>query len=78
LGIKGEYAAHFLAINGRKVIPNSSLSHPEVKLKTQREKEQSTAKSMDLIDQVEAWMGEISPGTRLKIDAKSDVDLMSF
>jgi len=78
LGIKGEYAAHFLAINGRKVIPNTSLSHPEVKLKTQREKEQSTAKSMDLIDQVEAWMGEISPGTRLKIDAKSDVDLMSF
>jgi len=78
LGIKGEYAAHFLAINGRKVIPNSSLSHPEVKLKTQREKEQSSAKSMDLIDQVEAWMGEISPGTRLKIDAKSDVDLMNF
>jgi predicted ATPase len=78
LGIKGEYAAHFLAINGRKVIPNSSLSHPEVKLKTQRQKEQSTAQSMDLIDQVEAWMGEISPGTRLKIDIKSDVDLMSF
>ena len=59
LGIKGEYAAHFLAINGRKVIPNSSLSHPEVKLKTQREKEQSTAKSMDLIDQVEAWMEKL-------------------
>ena len=76
LGIKGEYAAHFLAINGQKAIPNSSLSHPEVKLKTQRDL--SSAKSMDLIDQVEAWMGEISPGTRLKIDAKSDVDLMSF
>ncbi len=78
LGIKGEYAAHFLAINGRKVIPNSSLSHPEVKLKTLRNEEQSTAKSMDLIDQVEAWRGEISPGTRLKIDTKSDVDLMTF
>jgi predicted ATPase len=76
LGIKGEYAAHFLAINGRKVIPNSSLSHSKVKLKTQRDL--SSAKSMDLIDQVEAWMGEVSPGTRLKIDAKSDVDLMSF
>ncbi len=76
LGIKGEYAAHFLAINGQKAIPNSGLSHPEVKLKTQRDL--SSAKSMDLIDQVEAWMGEISPGTRLKIDAKSDVDLMSF
>jgi predicted ATPase len=77
LGIKGEYAAHFLAINGQTAIPNSSLSHPEVKLKT-RQKDQSTAQSMDLIDQVEAWMGEVSPGTRLKIDAKSDVDLMSF
>lgn len=76
LGIKGEYAAHFLAINGQTAIPNNSLSHPEVKLKTQRDL--SSAKSMDLIDQVEAWMGEISPGTRLKIDAKSDVDLMSF
>ncbi|MBC6481012.1 MAG: DUF3696 domain-containing protein [Hormoscilla sp. GM7CHS1pb] len=65
LGAKGEYAAHFLAINGRKAIPNSRLSHPE-------------AKSHDLIDQVEEWMGEVSPGTRLKIEQKSDVDLMSF
>ncbi|MEG4632054.1 DUF3696 domain-containing protein [Microcoleus sp. AR_TQ3_B6] len=77
LGIKGEYAAHFLAINGREVIPNSNLSHPEVKFKSQN-LEQTPNKSMDLIDQVEAWMGEISPGTRLKIEAKSDVDLMIF
>jgi predicted ATPase len=77
LGIKGEYAAHFLAINGRSAIPNSNLSHPDVKLKRQN-LAQTANKSMDLIDQVEAWMGEISPGTRLKIDAKSDVDLMSF
>jgi predicted ATPase len=77
LGIKGEYAAHFLAINARAAIPNSNLSHPDVKLKRQN-LAQNANKSMDLIDQVEAWMGEISPGTRLKIDAKSDVDLMSF
>ncbi|MCC3434073.1 MAG: DUF3696 domain-containing protein [Oscillatoriales cyanobacterium] len=77
LGIKGEYAAHFLAINARATIPNSNLSHPDVKLKRQN-LAQNANKSMDLIDQVEAWMGEISPGTRLKIDAKSDVDLMSF
>ncbi len=76
LGIKGEYAAHFLAINGRAAIPNSNLSHPEVKLKRQN-LEQIPNKSMDLIDQVEAWMGEISPGTRVKIDTKFDVDLMS-
>lgn len=65
LGSKGEYTAHFLAINGNKVIPNSRLSHPE-------------AKSQELIHQVEAWMGEVSPGTRIKIDPKPDVDLMSF
>lgn len=72
IGTKGEYTAHFLFINGRKVIPNNTLSHPEVKLNS------SMAQSLDLIDQVEAWMGEISPGTRIKIDPKLDVDLMSF
>jgi predicted ATPase len=65
LGTRGEYTAHFLSINERQDIPNRSLSHPE-------------AKSLDLIDQVEAWMGEVSPGTRLKIAPKPDVDLMSF
>lgn len=76
LGTRGEYTAHFLFINGREEIPNSSLSHPEVKSKGQSG--QLEAKSLDLIDQVEAWMGEVSPGTRLKIDPKPDVDLMSF
>ena len=65
LGTRGEYTAHFLSINERQAISNSNLHHPE-------------AKSSDLIDQVEAWMGEVSPGTRLKIDPKPDVDLMSF
>jgi predicted ATPase len=76
LGIKGEYTAHFLYVKGGQVIPNSSLSHPDVKLKIEPGEVQ--VKSMELIDQVEAWMGEISPGTRLKIEAKSDVDLMIF
>ena len=65
LGTRGEYTAHFLSINGRQIIPNIGLGHPK-------------AKSHDLVDQVEAWMGEVSPGTRLKIDPKPDVDLMSF
>ena len=63
-------------MKGGQVIPNSSLSHPDVKLKIEPGEVQ--VKSMELIDQVEAWMGEISPGTRLKIEAKSDVDIMSF
>jgi predicted ATPase len=65
LGTQGEYAAHFLSIHGRKVIPNSNLSYPQ-------------AKSMDLIDQVEAWMREVSPGTRIKINSNTDMGLMSL
>ena len=76
LGTKGEYTAHFISINKREVIPNKNLGHPNVKLKAERD--ETLVKSMDLIDQVEAWMGEVSPGTRIKIDAKPDVDLMSF
>ncbi|NEP90518.1 MAG: AAA family ATPase [Okeania sp. SIO2C2] len=65
LGSKGEYTAHFLFINENQTIPNRSLGHPE-------------ADSLILREQVEAWMGEISPGTRLKINAKQDIDLMSL
>ena len=78
IGISGEYTAHFLATFGnarihsieghdrdsnRDEIPNAS--HPQ-------------AKSLSLKDQVEAWMGEISPGTRIKISSNPDIDLMSI
>ncbi|NER23750.1 MAG: DUF3696 domain-containing protein [Symploca sp. SIO1C2] len=76
LGVRGEYTAHFLSINGRQVIPNNSLSHPDVKLKGQQG--QLEAKSLDLKDQVEAWMGEVSPGTRIKINSNPDMDLISL
>ena len=65
LGTKGEYTAHFLSVNESKTIPNRSLGHPQ-------------AKSLVLRDQVEAWMGEISPGTRLQINLKKDIDLISL
>ena len=65
LATKGEYTAHFLSVNESKTIPNRSLGH-------------SQAKSLVLRDQVEAWMGEISPGTRLQINLKKDIDLISL
>ncbi|MBD2456951.1 DUF3696 domain-containing protein [Nostoc sp. FACHB-87] len=65
LGTKGEYAAHFLYVYGRKAIPIANLSYPH-------------AKSMDLIDQVEAWMREVSPGTRIKITSNSDMGLVNM
>jgi len=65
MGIKGEYTAQFLAINEYKNIPNHQLSHP-------------IAKSNVLIDQVEAWIGEVSPGTRIKINSNPDMDLIGL
>ncbi len=65
IGIKGEYTAHYLAVHERKAIPIPGLSYPQ-------------AKSMDLIDQVEAWMKEVSPGTRIKINSNPGMDLMSL
>ncbi|MBW4622263.1 MAG: DUF3696 domain-containing protein [Cyanosarcina radialis HA8281-LM2] len=77
IGTKGEYTAHFLSLNEYKNIPNSKLSHPNVKTSKQAFSDPET-KSYDLIDQVEAWMGEISPGTRFKVAPKPEVDLVSM
>jgi predicted ATPase len=76
LGISGEYAAHFLSVNQDKLIPNSRLSHPNVKL-LKRGLDDPEIQSKFLIDQVEAWMGEISPGTKIRLEPKRDVDLIS-
>jgi predicted ATPase len=77
IGTTGEYTGHFLSLNEDKAIPNSKLSHPNVKTSKQALSNPET-KSQDLIDQVEAWMGEISPGTRITISPKPDVDLISM
>jgi len=65
LGTKGEYTAHFLSMFQDSKIPNSTLSHPQ-------------AKSLNLLFQVEAWLSEISPGTRIHIIANSHMDLVSL
>ena len=76
LGISGEYAAHFLSVNQEKPILNNRLSHPKVK-HLQRGSEDPETPSKLLIDQVEAWMGEISPGPKIRLEPKPDVDLIS-
>ncbi len=65
LGTMGEYTAHFLSIFRDSEIPNSALSHPH-------------AKSLNLLSQVEAWLGEISPGTRIRIIDSPGMDLVSL
>lgn len=64
LGTQGQYTAYFLSVYREKNIPNPKLSHPN-------------AISLSLKDQVEAWMGEVSPGTRLEIKSNQDMDLVS-
>lgn len=76
LGTQGEYTGHFLSINERIKICNIKLSHPNVK--QDEDNLGVTTPSLDLIDQVEAWLGEISPGIRLRLDPKPDLDLMSI
>lgn len=65
IGTRGEYTGHFLFVNGLKPIPIANFEYPQ-------------AKSMNLIDQVEAWMREVSPGTRIKIKSNPEMDLLSL
>lgn len=65
LGSRGEYTSHFLTIFGDEKIPHHKLAH-------------SKASSLTLTNQVEAWMGEISPGTRIHLTPNSGIDLVGL
>ncbi len=65
LGARGEYTAHFLSAFGREKIPKDALAHPK-------------AESHKLRDQVEAWIGEVSPGIRIHFTSQTGMDLMSL
>jgi len=52
LGITGEYTAHFIAEKGLGSLPILALQHP-------------LATSETLISSINAWMSEITPGTRV-------------
>ncbi len=61
IGKFGEFATHYLALFGAKPMPNPELRH-------------ASADSIKLRDQVEAWLGEISPGTRLHATSHSTLE----
>ncbi len=65
LGPAGEYAAHFLSVFGDELITHESLAHPH-------------ADSLSLRSQVEAWLGEISPGTRISLTPSLNTDTISL
>lgn len=63
LGARGEYTVHYLYEFGANTVAQS-LQHP-------------LATTSALKDQVEAWMGEISPGFRLELTTHPGIDVMS-
>ncbi len=65
LGTKGEYAVHFLSVHGDKDIPNERLIHKD-------------AQSRSLRHQVEAWLGEVSPGVRIVLDPNLSMDVVGI
>ena len=65
LGSSGEYTAQFLATFGKEKIANSVLGHPE-------------GVSLALQDQVEAWLGEVSPGTHITLSPSVITDTISL
>jgi predicted ATPase len=65
LGTRGEFTAHFLSLFEKENIPNKDLAHPE-------------GKSLQLLNQVEAWIGEVSPGTRIHFETHVGMDLVNL
>lgn len=65
IGSGGQYAAHFLSLFGNDTITNSNLNHP-------------AAKTLTLKEQVNAWLGEISPGTNLLLTRHPGTSFMSL
>lgn len=65
IGCDGEYAPFFLAIFGADELPNGRLHHP-------------LATSHQIRHELEAWLGEISPGTRIYTEAHKKLDLVSL
>ena len=62
MGTKGQFAAHFLDKYRRREVLEEQL-HPN-------------GRSSTLLDQVTAWMGDVSPGTVVRIEGYGEMDLM--
>ena len=65
LGARGEYTSHFLSLFGGQKIASEALAHPQ-------------ERTLSLKAQVDAWMGEVSPGVRVGITPYPEIDLISL
>lgn len=65
LGVEGEWAPHYLTTRGERTIGCEICAHPN-------------ARSLQLTHQVEAWMGEVSPGLQLHFEKPPALDLVKL
>jgi len=65
LGSKGEYTAHFIAVNQRETIPIKELRHP-------------LTRSSSLLSQLDAWMSELTPGISLNTVVHRDMNVVKL
>lgn len=65
LGSKGEFTAHYLSTYGNEIVQYNNLLHPK-------------AESNILLHQVNAWLGEIRPGTRISLVEHTEMDLINL
>jgi predicted ATPase len=65
LGVRGEWTVNFLYEQGASNISILGAAHP-------------AARSLQLAHQVEAWMGEISPGVQIHLEPQSGLDLIGL
>jgi predicted ATPase len=63
LGVRGEYAVHFLHLNGNRFKIDTRLKHCQTD-------------ELDLMNQVNGWLSEISPGIKLNVIELPGVDKM--
>jgi predicted ATPase len=65
LGNYGEYTAHFIAENGRKPLSIEALRHPG-------------ASSASLLENLDHWMSELSPGLRVHATLQAPLNSVSL
>lgn len=65
LGHHGEFAVHFIAVNGAKDLEIDALMHPK-------------AVSRTLLANIEAWMSDITPGLKIKAVAQPQFNSASL
>ena len=74
LGVHGEYTAHFIETHGNDEINFDNLLHPNSAVKDEIAGTEIIVKT--LINQINLWMGEISPGVNIRTTSISSEFVM--